>query len=116
MEACPRQGLAEESTLEKVLELWCRCVYEGRHTSVLADMADVQESGSWSMGVSSPSAQKHCVPVLQNRTATTLGQPGPDRSVQEGLRSLCGRTWQRNLTHESSKPMGFTVFSKGCAH
>lgn len=52
----------------------------------------------------------------RTRTATTLGQPGQDRSVQEGLRSLCGRTWQRNLTHESSKPMGFTVFSKGCAH
>lgn len=36
--------------------------------------------------------------------------------VQEGLKSLCGRTRQRNLTHESSKPTGFTMFSKGCAH
>lgn len=52
----------------------------------------------------------------RTRTDTTLGQPGQARSVQEGLRSLCGRTWRCNLTRQSSKPMGFTVFSKGCAH
>lgn len=74
----------------------------------------MQENGSWSMGIFL------CSEALYSGSAepeqTPLSGSLDKLVVQEGLRSLCGRTREHNLTHESSKPTGFTMFSKGCAH